>query len=325
MIVQIGDQRQTPIRWKQRKSLRLETTRFDCQIQGVSMRSEREMFEIILTFARDHDEVRAVVMNGSRVDPNAKRDPFQDYDVVYFVRNVEPFRRNADVVRYFGDIMILQTPEDMIDPPPSGGGHYTYLMQFLDGNRIDLSFYALDQVDLIVKDSLSLVLLDKDHVIGELPRPSEVGYLPHRPSAKAFGDCCNEFWWLNPYVAKGLWRDELIYAKVMLDTHMREQLLKMLTWYFGIQTDFRRSPGKWGKYLKGQIDAELWALLERTYSDSQLDHIWEALISMDDLFRQIANTVADCFQFNYPEQDDIHVSNYVRHIRSLPRDTTIIY
>jgi aminoglycoside 6-adenylyltransferase len=289
------------------------------------MRSEREMLDLILGFAGDHDAVRAVVMNGSRVNPNAKRDPFQDYDIVYFVRSVEPFRRNAEVVSYFGDIMILQTPEDMIDPPAEGDGHYTYLMQFLDGNRIDLSFYALNQINVTLKDSLSLVLLDKDHVIGELPPPSEAGYLPHRPSAKAFDDCCNEFWWLNPYVAKGLWRAELIYAKVMLDTHMREQLLKMLTWYFGIQTNFQRSPGKLGKYLKGQIGLDLWALLERTYSDSQLDNVWEALFNMDDLFRQIAKFVADHFQFKYPEQDDLHVSNYVRHIRSLPRDATVIY
>ena len=284
------------------------------------MRSEGEMLDLILNFAREHDEVRAVVMNGSRINPNAKKDPFQDYDVVNFVRSVEPFRRNAEVVRYFGEIMILQTPEDMIDPPAEGEGHYTYLMQFMDGNRIDLSFYALEQVELIIKDSLSLVLLDKDHVIGELPPPSEVNYLPLKPSAKAFDDCCNEFWWLNPYVAKGLWRAELIYAKVMLDTHMREQLLKMLTWYFGVQTNFQRSPGKLGKYLKGQIGAELWALLERTYSDAQLGHIWEALFSMDDLFRQIAKAVADHFGFNYPEQDDVRVSNYVRHIRRLPRD-----
>ena len=289
------------------------------------MRSEREMLDLILTYARDHDEVRAVVMNGSRVNPNSPQDPFQDYDIVYYVRSIEPFRRNMDLVRYFGEIMILQLPEDMNDPPAEGDGHYTYLMQFMDGNRIDLSFFALNQTDVTLNDSLSLVLLDKDHLIGELPPPSDAGYLPRKPNAKAFDDCCNEFWWLNPYVAKGLWRDELTYAKVMLDTLMREQLLKMLRWYFGTQTGFQKSPGKLGKYLKGQFDPELWALLERTYSDSQLDNIWEALLNMDDLFRQIARSVACCFQFNYPEQDDIRVSNYVRHVRRLPRDATEIY
>ena len=289
------------------------------------MRTEREMLDLILAFAREHDEVRAVVMNGSRVNPNASKDPFQDYDIVYYVQSVDPFRRSRDVVRCFGEMMILQTPEDMSDPPAEGDGHYTYLMQFMDGNRIDLSFYASNRLDVTLNDSLSLVLLDKDDRLGELPPSSDAGYLPQKPNAKAFDDCCNEFWWLNPYVAKGLWRAELIYAKVMLDSHMREQLLKMLTWYFGVQTGFQKSPGKLGKYLKGQIDAELWALLERTYSDAQLDHIWEALFSMDDLFRQVAKVVANGFQFNYPEQDDIRVSNYVRHIRSLPPDAAAIY
>jgi aminoglycoside 6-adenylyltransferase len=35
--------------------------------------------------------------------------------------------------------------------------------------------------------------------------------------------------------------------------------------------------------------------------------------------------VADYFGFNYPEQDDCRVSNYVRHVRSLPRDAKTIY
>jgi aminoglycoside 6-adenylyltransferase len=122
-----------------------------------------------------------------------------------------------------------------------------------------------------------------------------------------------------------LWRAELIHAKYILDTLMREQLLKMLRWYFGAQTGFQKSPGKLGKYLKGRIADELWNLLERTYADAQLDHTWEALFSMDDLFRRIATVVADHFGFNYPEQDDVRVSAFVRHIRSLPKDAKMIY
>jgi aminoglycoside 6-adenylyltransferase len=115
-----------------------------------------------------------------------------------------------------------------------------------------------------------------------------------------------------------LWRDELIYAKVMLDTHMREQLIKMLTWYFGIQTDFQKSPGKLGKYLKGQIGTDLWALLERTYSDSQLDNIWEALLSMDDLFRQIAKPWQTASSSIIQSRMTSMCPNYIRHIRRLP-------
>jgi aminoglycoside 6-adenylyltransferase len=289
------------------------------------MRSEQEILDLILNYAHNDDNVRAVVLNGSRVNPNIKKDPFQDFDVVYLVRDVSPLRRNPEFIHYFGELMILQTPEDMGDPPAVGDGYYVYLMQFADGNRIDLSVYTQKHADEIVADSLSLVLLDKDRLIQELPPPNDDGYLPRQPTAKSFGDCCNEFWWVNPYVAKGLWRDELTYAAHMFETCLRKELMKMLAWYFGIQTGFQKSPGKYGKYIKHDIAPELWQLLERTYADSRPQHIWDSLFVMGDLFRRLAHDVAAHFHFIYPEQDDQNVTNYLKHIRRLPHDAETIY
>jgi aminoglycoside 6-adenylyltransferase len=291
----------------------------------MQMRSEKEMLDLILNVAQNDDNIRAVIMNGSRANPNAKRDPFQDYDIVYFVRDIEPYRRNKEVIRPFGELMILQTPEDMVDPPAENDGHYAYLMQFLDGNRIDLSFYSLENINTCIADSLTVVLLDKDHLIPELAPASDRDYLPKPPTAKQFDDCCNEFWWVSPYAAKGLWRDELTYAKHMLDVYVREQLMKMLVWYIGIQTDFQKSPGKMGKYFKAYLDPEIWRQLEATYPDSQPEHIWESLLAMGNLFRQTAQHVATHFGFDYPEQDDRNVTSYLHHIRSLSKTAETIY
>ena len=82
------------------------------------MRSEAEMLELILAFARSREEIRVVVMNGSRVNPNARKDPFQDYDIACYVTNVEPFRGDLNIPRYFGELIILQLPDDMGDPEP---------------------------------------------------------------------------------------------------------------------------------------------------------------------------------------------------------------
>ena len=288
------------------------------------MRTEKEMLDLILNAANDDDSVRAVIMNGSRVNPNAKKDPFQDFDIVYFVRDVEPYRKNLAFIHQFGELMILQTPEDMDDPAADRDGHYAYLMQFLDGTRIDLSLYPLEDIPVRTADSLTVVLLDKDHLIPELPSPDDRDYLPRAPSARQFDDCCNEFWWVSPYVAKGLWRDELTYTKQMLDVHVREQLMKMLTWYVGIQTGFQKSPGKMGKYLKQYLEPELWKLLESTYADSNPEHIWDSLFAMGELFRQTARYVANHFGFAYPQQDDQKVTGYLHHIRWLPPDATTI-
>ena len=210
------------------------------------MRTEQEMLDLILDTAREDDRIRAVIMNGSRVNPNAPSDPFQDFDIVYLVSDVSPFKHNYEWIAHFGELMILQMPEDMQDPPPRGGGHFVYLMQFADGNRIDLGIYPATDVDELERDSLSMLLLDKDGIVEPFDPPSERDYLPRPPTAKAFADCCNEFWWVSPYVAKGLWREEIIYAKHFLDHFVRDQLNKMIYWYVGTRTDWRHNPGKFG-------------------------------------------------------------------------------
>ena len=289
------------------------------------MRTEAEILGLILEFARDKDGIRVVVMNGSRVNPNARKDPFQDYDIACYVVDVTPFLGDLCIPQFFGELMILQTPEDMGDPEQNKDGSYAYLMQFMDGNRIDLSFHPLESIAEIPEDSLSVMLLDKDGRIAPLPPPSDRSYLPVKPSVKAFADCCNEFWWLNPYAAKGLWRGELTYARFILDPLMRGELLKMLTWYFGLRTGFKKSTGKFGKYLKAGLDDELWQQLEQTYTDANPENTWPALYAMGSLFRRTAQSVAEAFNFAYPEQEDERVSAFIRRIRELPPDAETIY
>lgn len=48
-------------------------------------RTETEMMNLILSTAKEDERVRAVILNGSRANPNLKKDIFQDYDIVYIV------------------------------------------------------------------------------------------------------------------------------------------------------------------------------------------------------------------------------------------------
>jgi aminoglycoside 6-adenylyltransferase len=289
------------------------------------MRTEQQMFDLILETARCDDRIRAVIMNGSRANPNAPRDAFQDFDIVYLVTDVDPYIKNLEWIQRFGELMILQMPEDMQDPPAENKGYFVYLMQFADGNRIDLGIYPLSQVDEVRNDSLSILLVDKDGLVGSFPPPSEKDYLPTPPTAKQFADCCNEFWWVSPYAAKGLWRQEILYARHMLDVYMREQLMRMLTWHIGIQTNFQVSPGKMGKYFKKYLAPELWDLLIQTYTDASYEATWEALFSMGQLFRSIAVPMADRYGFAYPHDDDRRVSAHMKYVKTLPRDAKQIY
>ena len=55
------------------------------------MRTEKEMFDLLISIAQSDERIRAVYLNGSRTNPNVPKDIFQDYDVVYVVTETKPF------------------------------------------------------------------------------------------------------------------------------------------------------------------------------------------------------------------------------------------
>lgn len=290
------------------------------------MRTEQEMMDLILNVANQDERIRAVAMNGSRTNPNAPIDPFQDYDIVYLVSEMDSFLQDPDWVDVFGERIIMQTPENMSLFPPSLGGRFTYLMLFADGNRIDLMLVPISEKDAYCQeDQLTVILLDKDHVMPEVAPPSDADYWVKRPSAAYYADCCNEFWWVSTYVAKGLWRSEILYAMDHLNKVMRPMLIQMLEWQVGTQTDFSVSAGKNGKYLQNYMSEQSWEALLFTFPAGNYDEVWRALFTICDLFRSTSRFVADHFGFEYPRQEDERVSAYLKHVSSLPAEAKEIY
>lgn len=279
------------------------------------MRSETEMMGLILSTALEDERIRAVILNGSRVNPKIKPDRFQDFDAVYIVTEVDSFLSDKTWIDRFGERMILQTPDLMGKPQDRVDGGFTWLMQFVDGNRIDLTLIPISHLAQMEEDSLSVLLLDKDGLVEPFPAPSDASYLPAPPTAKAFSDCCNEFWWVSPYVAKALARGQILYVRSLLEDPLRVQLMKALTWLFGIRTDYVRNPGKGGSHLREVLTDCQWQRLLATYPPAEPDLIWEALFAMGMLFREVAGEVAEAFGFDYPEKEDQAVSKYLRHIR----------
>ncbi|PGK38084.1 aminoglycoside adenylyltransferase [Bacillus anthracis] len=290
------------------------------------MRTEKEMIDLIINTAKEDERIRAVIMNGSRVNPNVKKDCFQDYDIMYIVNDIRSFTSNHNWIRRFGEIMIVQMPEEMSLIPADEDGKFPYLMQFMDGNRIDLTLVPVDLIDTFVEqDSLSKLLLDKDDCMDEFPPASDRDYLIKKPTEKKFLDCCNEFWWCSTNVAKGLWREELSYVKGMLEGPVRDMLIVMLEWHIGMKTDFTVNTGKFGKHFEQYFEKDMWEQFKRTFSNAEYENIWESFFVMGDLFREVANEIANTYGYRYPQDDDDKVTNYLKHVKALPKDSTSIY
>ncbi|MBP7402382.1 MAG: aminoglycoside 6-adenylyltransferase [Clostridia bacterium] len=293
-------------------------------------RTDQEMLDLILRIAQEEDRIRAVILNGSRTDPRTPGDLFQDFDILYIVTELESFIPDASWPGRFGDLAILQRPDDM---DITGAGRrpavprksYAWLMQFRDGRRIDLTAVLADDRERLLRDSLRVLLLDKDGLFPPFPTPDDRAYHVPAPTAKQFDDCCNEFLWVSPYVAKGLWRGETVYVRETLEQLVRPQLLRMLSWHAGMRHGYAVSIGSYHKKLESLLDPSLRRMLGRTWPDARPEQVWDALLTMGRLFRRAAGEVAASAGFTYPEEDHRRVTALLRRIRHLPRDAERIY
>ncbi|MEH7413841.1 aminoglycoside 6-adenylyltransferase [Neobacillus drentensis] len=293
------------------------------------MRTENEMYEIIMGIAKKDERIRAVYMNGSRTNPNAPRDIFQDYDIVYVVKETASFINDVNWIRMFGELLMLQEPDKMDQLAGKEVYHdqsFGYLMLFQDGNRIDLHIETKEiMLENYQKDSLTKPLLDKDNILPCIPAPTDKDYWINKPSEPVFLNYCNDFWWCLQNVAKGIWCDELPYAKQMFEMFIRPRLDKMAEWWIGTKHNFSVSPGKMGKYFKQFLPETYWRMYEQTYSDHDYEHFWDAIFNTCHLFRSLAKEVADQLLFTYQDQDDINMTQYLLHIRQLPPGAKIIF
>jgi aminoglycoside 6-adenylyltransferase len=293
------------------------------------MRTEKEMFDLIINIAKQDEHIRAVYMNGSRTNPKAPKDIFQDYDIVYVVSDTKPFYEDESWIDCFGKRLYMQMPEKMDflrGRAYNFGDIYGWLIQFTDGNRLDLHVESIPySLNHILEDKLCMILLDKDNIIPPIPESTDKDYHVRKPLENDYMCDCNNFWWCLNNVAKGLWRGEIPYVMDMINYHIRPHLVNMLSWKIGIETNFSSSIGKSGKYMYRFLSKEMWQRFLKTYSDGNTEHIWDATFIMCDLFDEVAKEVADKLGYYYNQEEADSSRSFLEHIRRLPKDAEKIY
>lgn len=277
------------------------------------MKSEKDIFDLILDVAERDERIRAVFLQGSRANPKIKKDKYQDYDILYYVDDIRFFYDNdLWIEENFTKPVLMQKPELMNIPglAPLRDGHFTYLMLFDEGYRIDLSIYTGFYEDT---QEPSLVLLDKDGRYAKQYGNPDV-YTITRPSHELFHDVCNEFWWCLNNVVKGIARDELPYALNMYYSAVLPMLDYLVTWTIAMNHDFSVSSGKMGKHYKELLPESVYEAYLACFKDAK--QIKEAMKQACDLFASLAERLACGLGFTYHINEEIALRCYIEKLLS---------
>ena len=286
------------------------------------MRSEQEMMNLIIQTAKDDERIRAVYMNGSRTNANVPKDIFQDYDIVYVVKENKSFYEDKSWIDIFGERLYMQCPDELdvlMGEERDFDRCYGWLIQFKDGNRLDLHVEPVEYMD-ILDDKLCKILLDKDNILPPIPKSTDEDYWVQKPNEGMYLAACNEFWWCLNNVAKGLWRDEVPFVHEMYTHYIHPQLVKLLNWKIGYETDFKVSTGKASKYMKCYLPKELWNRFLCTYINGNVDEIWTTIFTTCDLFNELAKEVASIYGFPQNKEEAQNSYDYLKHVRTLSKD-----
>lgn len=285
------------------------------------MRTEAEMYDLILEIAKSDDRIKAVYMNGSRTNKNVPKDIFQDYDIVYVAEETGSFIVDKDWINRFGEILYMQYPDENPYYPSDKENSYGWLMQFTDGIRLDLTMqtvnYALQHIQ---DDKLCKVLLDKEKILPDMEEATDRQRWVERPTEAQYHAVCNNFWWCTNNIAKGLWREEFPYVQDMTNEVVRKQLIMMLNWKAGILTDWSVSTGKSSKYLYRWLSENEWQMFLSTYFDCDSEHAWKSVFEMCSLFERTARYVGEKLGLAYHQEEGSAARSYLESVYQMVKD-----
>ena len=256
------------------------------------MRAETEMLDLILQTAKTL-QVKAVALSGSRTNPKAPKDEFQDYDVVYVVDDLDNLTSNLSWLDHFGKRINEQEVRL--------GHRRLFLMLFEDGNRIDLTLCPKEHIqEWVDSEAVFTVLEDSEHLFEPYSQNLE-RYWTSPASQTDFEKTCNEFWWVSSYVVKGICRKQLIYAIDHLYGICQQELLKVLSWQVASEKG-AVDIGKNYKYLFNYLPAEKEKDFSNLLDFSSKEKITQSLFTTMELFHQEAQSLAQKLGFDYDKE-----------------------
>lgn len=284
-----------------------------------------DIIQTIIEWAAVRSSIRAVLLTSTRAIPDAEIDALSDYDVILVTQDIHPFVDDRAWLNDFGDVLVAYW--DAIQPDPRFGiEQCANVTQYAGGLKIDFTLWPVALFQQIAAaptlpaelDAGYRVLLDQDHLADALRPPTGKAYVLTPPAFTAYQTLINDFLSDAPYVAKCLWRDELLPAKWCLDYDMKHTYLRqMLEWRVEIEHDWSVPVGYLGKGLKKRLAPDIWGAVEQAYAGGSIAENWEALAHTLALFRRVAREVGDHLGYLYP--DDLHqrVAAYVEQIKQL--------
>jgi aminoglycoside 6-adenylyltransferase len=278
-----------------------------------------------LAWAREQDDLRGVLMLGSRARTDRPSDEWSDLDLVLLTTEPQRYLNDDAWLRRIGAPVLTFLER-------TGTGEGTERRALFAGN-LDVDFVPLpvaiiEQViaegwppDMRAVVSRGMrVLQDKDGLSGRLP-PASADEPAAKPTQAEFAQVVADFWYHVLWTAKKLRRGELWTAHNCCDSYLKWLVLPMIEWH----AHATRGPDvdTWhkGRFLEQWADPRALDGLRSAFAHHDTADVRRALVATMDLFRWLARETAEALGYAYPDEADASVTALVLEVLPAPETT----
>ena len=288
----------------------------------LALPDETDVLERLIAWGEEPPSIRALILTSSRARSDDSVDLLSDYDVIVAVADTAAFSANGDWVSAYGEPLARWGDQSEL----YGLTKFFLGVVYSDGVKVDYTIWPDALLERVAEaealpEELDVgyqVLLDKDGRTSGWAAPTKRAHIPAPPTEAEYRAIIEEFWWDTSYVAKALWRGEVVFAKFALDYDAKiVALRRVLEWRIELDHDWSLRPGAYGRGLESLLPADIAAELAGTYAGADVKDNWDALFRTTALFRRVATEVGDALGYTYPEAVDEGVSAYLEGVRRL--------
>lgn len=284
------------------------------------MKAREEKLRSIISWSENNEDVRAVLLTSSLVNPLAPVDEFSDLDIELIFENNSKYISDKNWIHHFGNpITMIEEDEISFD-----GRHAMKMILYDNHVKVDFKLFSKDKFLKEVRlkelpedwDIGYKVLIDKQGITNEMQKPSFQVSIIKKPSEEEFQHILKDFWWDITYVAKCLARDEIFYAKFMSESIIRtEYLIPLIEWYIASKHNWKITTNKYGRLFKKYLNHEIWLKTEQTFSGSNIKDNWTALLAMADLVSEIGTELSQKLDYEYPFKLEKDIRKYLNELQ----------
>ncbi|MBA2424969.1 MAG: aminoglycoside 6-adenylyltransferase [Actinobacteria bacterium] len=262
---------------------------------NVNTRTEL-MTAAVADWAREREEVRALLVVGSQARADTPADRWSDLDLIFFIEDPKPYLEDASWVEEFGVPVVTFLEATLY-------GHWERRVLYETGEDVDFVLFPASISERLEtsKGAAELLargyrlLIDRAGIAETLERSAAMPR-PSGPTQHDFNELASDFWYHALWTAKKLRRGEVFTALDCLDGYMKARVVTLLGWH---ARSVDPSVDTWhaGRFVERWADPGALAALEKAFAHYDVRDVARALWETIDLWQGLEEETASRLGF----------------------------